>query len=91
MINEFGVTLPDLTFDLTAERGAIYTEREAVGANTPLGRLYSKFGEQSENFLKAKTLEQALTLKAGMIETRKQIKGLRRVRVAAPSLPKGDV
>ncbi len=91
--NEAGsvtVVLPDLPFDIHAVRDFIFTDREAVGRNTPLGRHYSKFGEQTENFLRAETIGQALLLKADMIETHKQIKKLNRVRVAAPSLSKGD-
>lgn len=84
-----GFDLPPLPFDPIAARDFIYTERNVVGRHSPLGRYYSKLGEQTENLLKAETQEQADLLAVQMIETHKDILNLKRVRVAAVS--KGDV
>lgn len=87
---------PPLPFDITAARSFIYAERRAVGAHSRLGRRFSLFGEQIENFVKAVTLEQAVTLAFHLIETYEEIKALTRVRIAAPTLmlagpvPKGE-
>lgn len=85
------LTVPPLPFDPTAARDFIYTERNVVGRLTTLGRHYSKFGEQIENFLKAQSQDQVDLLAVQMIATHKAIKRLARVRVAAPSLPKGEL
>lgn len=81
---------PPLPFDPIAVRDRIYIERNVVGRRSNLGQHYSKLGEQIENFLKANSQDQVDRLASQMILTHKAIRKLNRVRVAAPSLPKGE-
>jgi hypothetical protein len=85
--------LPPLPFDLTAARSFVYRERRVVGAHTALGRRFSNFGEQMENFVKAKTWDHAERMAANLIKTYEEIKSMTRVLVAAPTLalPKGEL